>query len=92
MHISAVRSKILCLVASFLPAVAIAQGNLGSANDGMSAEELLELCALDGSRDDRLICISYIRGVLDGLQLFRNEPLHCATWDVGAEELMLRVD
>lgn len=88
-------SNKLVLIFSFffalLPSLTLTQADDKGLESGMSAEMLLDLCDIDASDEETLICVAYVRGVLDGLIPFRQSPLHCATWDVGRDDMLYRL-
>jgi hypothetical protein len=57
----------------------------------MSAEELLRFCDTDAPEIGDLVCLVYIYGVLDAVQLFRPNPLHCVPHGLPPETLLGRL-
>lgn len=89
---SSIKKKSLLCMFACLPTLVFSQSDGSHLERGITAEILLEVCGVDGSREEELICLGYIRGVIDGLLPFRRNPIHCVPGDIESAELLSRLD
>lgn len=56
----------------------------------LTAEQIKEICRTEGPEVENLMCVFYIRGVLDGLKSYRDTKIHCVPPEIENIQLFER--